>query len=225
MSDTYALKECSAHGHYVADSCPRCDTIAHTNYTYCKKHKVNYRDTCERCTAEKVLTPLEFIKPIKMKSRGKNNWKYRGLLFDSSDEALRYGVLSDLQEDGIIRHLCVQPTMIIRSGFELNNPFYVMRKGGKPRTIPNETYTPDYAYVYDGLLVIEDVKGSKKGKPYSKANSDRSQKHLLYRYKDKHHVVFVLSVRFGAFWRYFQASTGYPELEFELKAIAKDKAA
>lgn len=170
-----------------------------------------------------TFTPARLTDSKGKKRRGKNNWSYLGLLFDSKDEALRYGYLKDKQDAGIIRHLFIQPTMIIRPQFKLDNPFYIQTQAGKPRGIGDETYTADYAYIHNGLLVIEDVKGVSKGKPYSKSSSTRSQKHLLYRYKDKHHVVFMLTTLQRGHWRYWQASTGYPELSFTLANYSEDK--
>ena len=202
----------------VGFACPDCKTW--------RKPKELYIP-CPHCAGETDINPVKLTdhQPVKMKSKGKGKWRYLGLNFDSKDEALRYGYLKDKQDAGIIRHLAIQPTMVIRPGFVLDNPFYVTTKTGKPRSIGSETYTPDYAYVYNGLLVIEDVKGMSKGQPYSKVSSNRSQKHLMYRYKDKHHVVFMLTCLDKGVWRYFQASSGYPELDFELVAVAERQAA
>lgn len=183
-------------------------------------------DPCPECGDGAKRTPVQMsdIEPIRMKAKGKNKWLYRGRRFQSSDEAWRYGYLMDKQAEGVIRHLAVQPTMVIRDAFELTNPFYIKRADGKPRSIENETYTPDYAYLFDKYLVIEDVKGMSKGKPYSKSDSTRSQKHLLSRYKDRHHVVFMLTCFNKGEWCYFQQSLGYPELSFTLETMRLEKA-
>lgn len=210
MTDIADIKECATHGHYVGAICPRCDETT--------------TKTRKKAGTRVIGTQSASTVPVRMKNRGKSKWRYRGLYFDSKDEAYRYGYLKDLQADGVIRHLFVQPTMVIRPAFELNQPYHVRRKDGTPRVLPAEKYTPDYAYIYDGMLIIEDVKGIKKGKPYSKANSDRSQKHLQYRYRNNPRVMFMLVTMGRSMWRYWQASTGYPELAFSLSRSMEDAA-
>lgn len=215
-----------------------CDT--------CNRWWSNGADECEVCHSDKVESPqdkpkppqivektpirLSDIQPVKINpNKRRSKWRYMGLIFDSKDEAKRYGYLSALQDVGMIRHLQVQPKAVLRKGFALDNLFYVPRADGSPRTIGGESYTPDYAYLWKDYLVIEDVKGIKNKKdengiitgqiPYSKTNSTRSQKHLLYRYRNKRHVVFMLTCLHKGVWRYFQMSDSYPELYFSLEQL------
>lgn len=196
--------------------CNNLIAISHTDCPHCERKNKRNGD---------VLIALSQHTPIKLKWRGKGKWLYMGKKFDSKDEALRYGYLIGLQEQGIIRHLHIQPTKILRPAFKLTQTYSVKRKDGKPRTIPAETYTPDYAYIFNGNLIIEDVKGLKKGKPYSKANSDRSQKHLMYHCASKPHISFLLVTQQQGHWRYWQATKSYPEVDSPFEAISKEKSA
>lgn len=204
--------------------CPACKDWNSVGSKQCVCGYSLNKNTQKAAKATK-LSIIDTHAPVKLKKRGRGKWSYLGLPFDSSDEAWRYGYLLSMKAAGIIRHLFVQPTMVIRPAFQLTAPGYVNMKSGKPRTIPAETYTPDYAYVYGDLLVIEDVKGLSKGKPYSKRGSDRSQKHLMHRYRNHDNVLFMLVTGKQDSWRYWQASHGYPELDFELVADSKEKAA
>lgn len=159
--------------------------------------------------------------PTRIKKRGRNNWRYRGLLFDSKVEALRYGYLKDMQDIGLIRHLRIQPKSVIRAQVFIGNTRYY-----KKATLQQETYTPDYAYIFDGMFVIEDVKGAKKGKPYSKPAANRSHKHLMYRYRHKlDTVLFMLVTHERGLWRCFQASTGFPEINFNFDSVLAESEA
>ena len=74
-----------------------------------------------------------------------------GIKFDSKKEARRYLELKELQKQGEISNLKLQPTFILQDKF---------RKGGKAwRAIK---YIADFSY-YDknGNSIIEDVKGIK----------------------------------------------------------------
>lgn len=190
------------------DNCPKLS---------CQDTTQSRENIAKRVVRHKPSANVYHEAPTRLKKRPPKNWGYLGLLFDSKDEAIRYGYLKDKQASGVIRHLTVQPTMTIRDEFQLNNPFYLHRKDGTPRQIASEVYTPDYAYIYGNLMIIEDVKGISRGKPYSKGDSTRSQKHLMRRYNDKHHVVFMLVTqsRHNG-WDYWQQTKGYPQLDFRL---------
>ncbi len=150
--------------------------------------------------------------PTRIKKRGRGNWRYRGQLFDSKVEATRYGYLADKVKQGVIRHLLVQPKSVIRKQVHIGKTKYY-----KKATLPAETYTPDYAYIFDGILIIEDVKGVKNGKPYSKPQANRSHKHLMARYQHKFDkVLFMLVTNTKGRWQYYQVSQGFPEVSFSL---------
>lgn len=90
-----------------------------------------------------------------------------GLLFDSKKEMQRYLVLKDAERNGVISDLKTQ----VR--YELIPPVkekYIKHLKTKDkeceRTIQLAiTYTCDFQYIKDGVLVIEDVKASPKMLP------------------------------------------------------------
>lgn len=83
---------------------------------------------------------MKLLRPQK-KKRGKyGNMKIviRGLMFDSMVEAAHFIVLSKRQENGEIKNLKVKPVYKFRSRIR---------------------FVPDFEYVKDGKIVIDDAKG------------------------------------------------------------------
>jgi hypothetical protein len=96
-------------------------------------------------------------------SRSKRRGKYNahrqeldGITFDSKAEAQRYKALIPLSKSGAIADLQCHPK-------------YKLHVNG----IKIGTYSPDFTYVIDGELIVEDVKGRATLTP-------------LYRWKKKH---------------------------------------
>lgn len=72
-----------------------------------------------------------------------------GMKWDSVAEYERYVVLRDKAAQGDISDLAIKPTYELHEAYKL--------PGCKRQ--PAITYTPDFEYVQDGVLVTEDVKG------------------------------------------------------------------
>lgn len=73
-----------------------------------------------------------------------------GMKWDSAAEYERYLVLRDKLAQGDITALVVKPTYELHPAYKLY---------GQRKRQPAITYTPDFEYVQDGVLVTEDVKG------------------------------------------------------------------
>lgn len=71
-----------------------------------------------------------------------------GIRFDSKAEAKRYVQLRDLQEQGVISNLELQPEYEILPAH---------RKNG--HAVRRMTYRADFRYQTDGITIVEDVKG------------------------------------------------------------------
>lgn len=76
--------------------------------------------------------------------------KIDGIKFDSKKEAKRYIALRELEKQGNIGKLILQPRFLLQEGFRKNGKAY--------RKIE---YVADFMYEQDGKLIIEDVKGMK----------------------------------------------------------------
>lgn len=83
-----------------------------------------------------------------------------GVSFDSKRESQRYLVLRQAQEDGIISDLELQPKFELIPAIREKYVKHLKTKDKIcERTVQLPiTYTADFAYVKDGLRVIEDVK-------------------------------------------------------------------
>lgn len=79
-----------------------------------------------------------------------------GHTFDSKKEAKRYTELKQMEESGGIERLSLQVP------FELL-PVQQTRTGANYRAVK---YIADFVYYKDGKMVVEDVKGMKKGQAY-----------------------------------------------------------
>lgn len=86
-----------------------------------------------------------------MSKYGNKKTVVSGYLFDSQAEAARYSSLLLLQRGGVIRDLKVHPSFTLLEKFK--------HRGKTHRAIK---YEADFSYLEDGVLVIEDVKGSPK---------------------------------------------------------------
>ena len=97
-----------------------------------------------------------------------------GHTFDSAKEANRYAELKLSQECGIISSLELQPQYVLQEAF---TDFRVGKtKAGKPRTVRAIKFTPDFRYVMNGRVIVEDVKS-----PASKTTSYEIRKRLFLR--------------------------------------------
>lgn len=73
-----------------------------------------------------------------------------GIKFDSKKEAKRYIALRELEKQGNIEKLMLQPRFLLQEGF---------RKNGK--TYRKIEYVADFMYQQGGKVIVEDVKGMK----------------------------------------------------------------
>lgn len=214
--------------------CPTCREHYTTQAVcpMCGKSPPKEAKSCKKASSDNIpytLVPTEFYIGENRKTK---KWALRGKLFDSKTEAWRYDCLFDLQSHGVIRHLHVQPTAIVRKAYYLSGRWYTRTKAGKPRKVSQEVYTPDFVYIRQGVMVIEEVKGlqskKKKGvkvyKPYSKGASNLKQYILQARYAHRDDVLFMIAAgkSDNSMWRYFQQSHGYPELSinYDLEMVA-----
>lgn len=96
-----------------------------------------------------------------------------GILFDSKKEADRYLVLKGQQRQGIIRDLRMQvPYVLIPAQYEERIEYTPKKKNKKlvKKLVEREVaYVADFVYTYicNGKVVVEDVKGYRKGTAYS----------------------------------------------------------
>lgn len=79
-----------------------------------------------------------------------------GVIFDSEMEGARYVELRDLQKDGKIRDLTLQPSFPLIGEVTKHEPLT-----GKGKTFSKMSYVADFQYirVSDNVEIIEDVKG------------------------------------------------------------------
>ena len=106
---------------------------------------------------------------MKMKKPSKyNNRKVEldGFTFDSQKEARRYTELKLLVRVGEISELELQKSFVLAESVKFNN---------EPRVKPTIRYVADFAYMENGVMIVEDVK--------SKATKSlpvyRLKKHLM----------------------------------------------
>jgi len=105
---------------------------------------------------------------------GNTKVEYAGIKFDSKKECGRYVELLLMQESGAICELTVKPV------YEL-----IPSQKTDSGTMRALKYTPDFRYVQDGQVVVEDVKGyDRKTGKYLTTEAYKIKKKLLYeRYK------------------------------------------
>ena len=89
-----------------------------------------------------------------------------GFTFDSQKEARRYSELKLLVRVGEISELELQKSFVLAESVKFNN---------EPRAKPDIRYVADFAYMENGVMIVEDVK--------SKATKSlpvyRMKKHLM----------------------------------------------
>lgn len=73
-----------------------------------------------------------------------------GHTFDSAKEAERYKELKLLEHIGKIKGLVLQPRYTLQEAFRY-----------KGKTIRKIEYVADFSYIYNGKIIVEDVKGVK----------------------------------------------------------------
>lgn len=71
-----------------------------------------------------------------------------GIVFDSKAEMLRYQVLKQLEQDGLIAGLVVHPVFLLQPAFTFSG-----------KNIRKITYEADFEYYERRKHVVEDVKG------------------------------------------------------------------
>lgn len=107
-----------------------------------------------------------FNRAFRKKGNKYNNTKvvYDGHTFDSKKEKDRYVVLKDAQERGVISFLELQPKFVLIPAVTETYTKHLKTKTKEcVRTVQLAiTYTADYKYIKDGVIVIEDVKSSPK---------------------------------------------------------------
>lgn len=204
------IANCPEHGAYMKSlgQCPRCPQTAQ------KGANLNVMDI-----------PLgNKPKPRKKgrKSQSANKHTFDGHTFDSKPEYLRYLYLKQLQADGTISGLQVHPE------FELR-PRLVIPANAIHGTFTQsrEIYTPDFAYRWQGVYIVEDVKGGQKRgkkkllKPYVKTPARNKHKALVTMLYSKPNRVFLLTVWHKNQWHYFNSNQ--TEIQFSLEQV-KDAA-
>ena len=103
------------------------------------------------------------------KGKKYNNTKveYDGIKFDSKKEMQRYIVLKDAENSGVISNLELQVKYELIPAVREEYIEHLKTKDKvKTRTIQLPiTYTCDFQYLKDGVLIVEDVKASPKMLP------------------------------------------------------------
>lgn len=103
------------------------------------------------------------------KGRKYNNTKveYDGIKFDSKKEMQRYIVLKDAENSGVISNLELQVKYELIPAVREEYIEHLKTKDKvKTRTLQLPiTYTCDFQYLKDGVLIVEDVKASPKMLP------------------------------------------------------------
>lgn len=103
------------------------------------------------------------------KGKKYNNTKveYDGIKFDSKKEMQRYIVLKDAENSGVISNLELQVKYELIPAVKEEYIEHLKTKDKvKTRTLQLPiTYTCDFQYLKDGVLIVEDVKASPKMLP------------------------------------------------------------
>lgn len=101
------------------------------------------------------MNSKEYRELARKKRNGKTKPKYNnkkitvdGIIFDSKAEARRYRELLLLIKSGQITELELQPEYLLQKPFKHNGKSYRAIK-----------YTPDFRYIKDGKIIVEEVKG------------------------------------------------------------------
>ena len=89
-----------------------------------------------------------------------------GFTFDSQKEARRYSELKILVRVGEISELELQKSFVLAESVKFNN---------EPRAKPDIRYVADFAYMENGVMIVEDIKSeATKSLPVY-----RMKKHLM----------------------------------------------
>lgn len=104
---------------------------------------------------------------IKRRKYGNTKCEFNGIQFDSKKERDRYIVLKEAVDKGVIGNLELQPTFELIPKITEHVIKHLKTKDKiEERFVQHPiTYTADFAYVKDGVKVVEDVKASPK--PYA----------------------------------------------------------
>ena len=104
---------------------------------------------------------------IKRRKYGNTKCELNGIRFDSKKERDRYIVLKEAVDKGMIDNLELQPTFELIPKITERIVKHLKTKDKiEERFVQHPiTYTADFAYVKDGVKVVEDVKASPK--PYA----------------------------------------------------------
>lgn len=104
----------------------------------------------------------------RLKNKAKGN-KYKnekvefdGFKFDSKRERDRYIILKNAEKKGIISELKLQPTFILVPAIYHEETIPLKTKSKTVRRCDQLpiTYKADFSYIKNGILTVEDVKGS-----------------------------------------------------------------
>lgn len=236
--DTYNVAECPKHGSYIAspDGCPRCsqkpfsNVVSVSSIGQCastpeKSQKRRKTPSKQKQRLSESQTEQSYIMPIAL-PKGKERsqkWLYQGEVFDSTPEKNRMLYLEGLQDQGIISGLRPHPK------YPVNPAVIVPANDIAPEfEIPEELYTADFCYRYNGYFIVEDVKAPRQTKVRRtlKARVETASK-LKYRQLDRQMAtrkkqVFLLTVWHGRQWHYFNSNQ--TEIEFSLEQV-EDKVA
>lgn len=117
---------------------------------------------------------MAFTKGFKRKNGTKYNNKkvtIDGIEFDSKREGMRYLVLKDAQESGVISNLELQPKFELIPAIREEYIKHLKTKDKvETRTVQLAiTYKADFSYEKDGVRIVEDVKASPKMAALDKA--------------------------------------------------------
>lgn len=97
--------------------------------------------------------------------------------FDSIAEAERYLQLLAMEQAGDIQQLRVHPQFVLQQSCKRVSH-------GKRVTIRAITYTADFMYIENGVTVVEDVKGTRRGKPFVQREARLRHKLLQYQHPE-----------------------------------------
>lgn len=156
-SDFKTCGGCRELVHKTHVTCPHCNAWLDSDYV---PHTVNITP---KTNISEYDPETNNLVPVKTGRR----WQYDGYVFDSKPELARYkDCLRLLHQAGTIQDLIIHPKDVLMVGIRPDKNIF----RDKPKKIQDITYSADYSYTYQGITIIEDVKGTyksgkKKGKP------------------------------------------------------------
>ena len=145
IEGVYNIAECKQHGSYIANSagCPRCG----------KKPTEAAKNGGTRVLATMPSALVSKTEKAAFLSYSDYIAKYKR---SSKTEYERYKYLWACVQDGTIRGLRCQPKFELFKGLRPSSN--ILRP--RPKKIQDIGYTADFEYIYQGIRVIEDVKGT-----------------------------------------------------------------